>query len=89
MRPAEVIDTKGAPVAVSGRFAVDSPPARVKLGARWLDVVAWTGPWPTDEKWWDPGEHRRRARFQIALADGTAHLLVLEAGRWRVEATYD
>jgi protein ImuB len=89
MRPAEVIDTKGAPVAVSGRFAVDSPPARVKLGTRWLDVVAWAGPWPTDEKWWDPGEHRRRARFQIALADGTAHLLVLEAGRWRVEATYD
>jgi protein ImuB len=89
-RAADVIDGNGAPVAVSGRFAAKSPPARVRIkGSAWRDVVAWAGPWPVDEKWWDESAHRRRARFQVALADGTAHLLSLEEGRWQLEATYD
>ena len=33
--------------------------------------------------------HRRRARFQVLDATGTAHLLSVEAGRWWREATYD
>jgi protein ImuB len=32
---------------------------------------------------------RRRARFQLAAADGSACLLYVEAGRWWLEATYD
>lgn len=52
-------------------------------------VRAWAGPWPCDERWWDPASARRRARAQVVLADGTAHLLTLESGRWSVEATYD
>jgi len=89
-RAAEVVDVRGDPVAVSGRFAVKAPPARVRVhGSSWRDVAAWAGPWPVDEKWWDESSHRRRARFQIALADGTAHLLSLEEGRWQLEATYD
>jgi len=89
-RSAEVVDGNGVSVGVSGRFAAKSSPARVRLkGNGWRDVVAWAGPWPVDEKWWDESAHRRRARFQIALADGTAHLLSLEEGRWQLEATYD
>jgi protein ImuB len=89
-RGADVVDERGAPVCVSGRFAVDTSPARVRLDGRgWNDVAGWAGPWPVDEKWWDASAHRRRARFQVALADGTAHLLSLEEGRWRLEATYD
>jgi protein ImuB len=53
------------------------------------EVRAWAGPWPCDERWWDVEGWRRRARIQVTLADGTAHLLTLEAGRWSVEATYD
>jgi protein ImuB len=52
-------------------------------------VASWAGPWPCDERWWDPETHRRRARLQVTTADGTAYLLVVEAGRWSVEATYD
>jgi protein ImuB len=52
-------------------------------------VTGWSGPWPTDERWWDPAAARRRARLQVLLEDGTAHLLVLEQGRWYLEATYD
>ncbi|MCI0634911.1 MAG: DNA polymerase Y family protein, partial [Actinobacteria bacterium] len=99
-RTAEVLDESGSPVGVSGRFAATSVPSRVRLpggsgvspsGRRgtWTDVVSWAGPWPADERWWDTSAHRRRARFQIALADGTAHLLALEGGSWLLEATYD
>jgi protein ImuB len=54
-----------------------------------MGVVTWAGPWPAEERWWDAVASRRRARLQVCLDDGTAHLVVLESSRWRVEATYD
>ena len=88
--PAEVFDTDGQAVTVTGRATVSAPPARLAVAGRPpVDVVAWAGPWPADERWWDPAAHRRRARSQVVTADGIAHLLVVEAGRWAVEATYD
>jgi protein ImuB len=54
-----------------------------------LGIIGWAGPWPADERWWDPAAARRRARLQVLLDDRTAHLLVLEQGLWRLEATYD
>ncbi len=56
---------------------------------RQVAVAAWAGPWPVDERWWDPRGHRRRARLQVATTDGVAYLLAVESGRWSVEATYD
>ncbi|MGH9104127.1 MAG: DNA polymerase Y family protein, partial [Acidimicrobiales bacterium] len=53
-----------------------------------VGVVDWAGPWTCDERWWDRRAGRRCARLQVACADRQAHLLVREAGRWRVEATY-
>ena len=58
-------------------------------GGQWSPVVAWAGPWPVDERWWDDAAHRRRARWQVVTADGTAHLLSQQHDRWEVEATYD
>ncbi|HYN96883.1 MAG TPA: DNA polymerase Y family protein, partial [Pilimelia sp.] len=88
--PAQVYDAAGAPVVVSARLLVTAPPARLALGtAAPVDIVGWAGPWPVDERWWSPGEARRRARFQVALADGRALLLTLAGGRWAVEALYD
>jgi len=75
----------GAPVGVDGRGQVSAPPAH--LGRE--PVVGWAGPWPAEERWWDPDRARRRARVQVVLADGTAHLLALEHGRWHREGTYD
>lgn len=79
----------GAPVRVSGRGRLASPPARLTAGGRLLSVTAWAGPWPLEERWWDPSCHRRRARLQVMLEDGSAHLLALEKGCWRLEASYD
>jgi len=81
----DVLDAAGRPVGVDGRGALTAAPARV-AGS---EVVAWAGPWPVEERWWDPARHRRRARMQVLTADGVAHLLAVEAGRWHTEALYD
>jgi protein ImuB len=84
------VDTDGQPVGVSARGLLTAEPAAVGIAGRPpIPVLSHAGPWPAEERWWDPAAARRRARIQVALADGTAHLLVLEAGRWTVEATYD
>ncbi len=89
-RPAGLLDEAGRQVVVGGRGLASAPPARCSLdGAAWVEVRSWAGPWCTDERWWDPLGHRRRARLQLVLADGTAHLLTLESGRWWWEAAYD
>lgn len=88
-RRADVADADGNTVNVSARSVVTSTPARLRYGGTWHDIAAWAGPWPVDEKWWDEAAHRRRARFQIALDDGSAHLLVREGDDWFVEGTYD
>jgi protein ImuB len=54
-----------------------------------VDVAAWAGPWPAEERWWTPAEADRRVRFQVLLADGQAVLLALTGDRWSVEAVYD
>ncbi|MEV5766805.1 DNA polymerase Y family protein [Micromonospora sp. NPDC052213] len=87
---AAVHDAAGEPVVVSARLQVSAAPARLTVGtARPAEIVGWAGPWPVDERWWAPAEARRRARFQVCLADGTALLLAVEAGHWLVEAIYD
>jgi len=87
--PADLLDDDGARVVITGRGLARSSPATVVVDGRPHGVRAWAGPWPADERWWDPTDHRRRARLQVVAEDGTAHLLVLEAGSWHLEATYD
>jgi protein ImuB len=86
----EVVDRQGSVVSVDARGAASAAPARLSVrGGPWVDLTGWAGPWPTDERWWDPPAHRRRARFQVVDGDGRAHLLAVERGGWWVEATYD
>lgn len=88
--PVEVVDAEGRAVGVTGRAEVSAPLARLaRAGRAPVALTGWAGPWPVDERWWDPARHRRRARFQVVTAEGTAHLLSVEAGRWWLEATYD
>lgn len=84
-RPVRLTAADGQPVAVTGRALITDPPARLDGES----VLAWAGPWPADERWWDATSHRRRARVQVLVAEGVAHLLALEDGQWRLEATYD
>jgi protein ImuB len=88
--PVEVLDRAGEPVAVSGRAELSAPPARLdRAGRPSVAVAGWAGPWPAEERWWDPTRQRRRARLQVVDDAGRAHLLAAEAGRWWLEASYD
>jgi protein ImuB len=87
---AVVLDAAGEPVAVSARLRLTGDPAGLLIGrGAPVEVVGWAGPWPVEERWWAPDETRRRARFQIGVADGRAFLLSLAGGHWLVEAIYD
>ncbi|WP_368496075.1 DNA polymerase Y family protein [Herbiconiux sp. A18JL235] len=67
-------------------------PARFAASASHRDlrpVVAWAGPWPMAERWWDAASARRVDRLQVVDAEGTAWLLALEHHLWWAEARYD
>lgn len=101
--PAEVLDAVGQPVQVSGRGVVSAPLAQFRLmsgdeASGWRPgrahhIVAWAGPWPIDERWWEPEGHRRLARFQVITEDPAGdqrgYLVVAEHRRWWVAALYD
>ncbi|MEV8507682.1 DNA polymerase Y family protein [Actinoplanes sp. NPDC051475] len=87
--PAVVLDETGTPVGVSARLELTGSPAVLVIGEESAAVAGWAGPWPVDERWWAPGESRRRARFQVAVEDGRAFLLSLASGHWAIEAIYD
>lgn len=102
--PADVLDTTGAPIAVSGRQVLSAAPHRVAVEGRPpRQVLTWAGPWPVAERWWEPGGGRRRARLQVVVDVEPHHLgevlpgepgelallLACEAGRWQVEGVYE
>lgn len=87
-RPADLLDRDGEQVLVSGRGVISSGPVFLSVDAGAGErVVGWAGPWPLEERWWEGGG-RRRARLQVVLEGGAAHLVYREAGRWWVEASY-
>jgi protein ImuB len=87
---AQVLNDQGKRVTVDGRGLLSAPPRWLRVeGGPSVPIAAWTGPWPVDERWWDPRAHRRLARLQVTIGGGTAHLLKLTGGQWWVEATYD
>jgi protein ImuB len=88
-QPAQVRDSQGNPLTVTGRGLPSGAPIELSVaGGLWAEIGVWAGPWPVEERWWDDGG-RRRARFQVGLVSGEVHLLVCEGGQWWVEATYD
>ncbi|WP_091452381.1 DNA polymerase Y family protein [Actinokineospora iranica] len=94
--PVSVIDRDGLEVGVTGRFVLTGRPDVVAVGGgQTRRVLAWAGPWPADERWWELGAGRRRARLQVLLAEKSeedsqdALLLVRENEKWSVEGIYD
>lgn len=86
--PAELFDARGALLGVSGRARLTGRPAVLAVDGARLRVTGWAGPWPYHERPWHATDSRRRARLQVATADGRAFLLALEGGAWRVEGVY-
>ncbi|MGH3981933.1 MAG: DNA polymerase Y family protein [Pseudonocardiaceae bacterium] len=92
---AEVLDDAGRAVGVSGRGRLTGVPYRIAVdGNPPRRMLTWAGPWPVEERWWEPGSGRRCARLQAVLdAEPTdqplAVLLSCEMGRWWVEGIYE
>ena len=86
--PAALLDARGTRLGVSGRARLTGRPAVLVLDGARLPVADWAGPWPYHERPWRTADARRRARLQVATADGRAFLLALEDGAWRVEGVY-
>ena len=95
----EVLDEHGEPVWVTGRGMVSAQPALLRLptgddASGWRPgrprpIVAWAGPWPVEQRWWEPDHHRRLARFQMVTDDNDGYLVVAEHRRWWISARYD
>lgn len=88
-QPATLTDPAGQDVGVTGRNELTSKPHLVAVnGGPAMAVTAWSGPWPVDERWWEPETARRAARVQLIAGD-SAFLLVREGEQWVVEGVYD
>lgn len=86
-----VLTEGGAPVVVDDDGQLSDRPARFSPDAagRPLRVTAWAGPWPVDERWWDPEEASSVDRLQLVDEEGGAWLVLLDGGDWLLEARYD
>ena len=61
-------------------------PAQVRLGARWVPVLSWAGPWRSVGRWWvgeDPAD-----RYQLVTSVG-AFLCEVRAGQAYLVGVYD
>jgi protein ImuB len=89
-QPAQVTDSSGAPVKVTGRGGMSADPAKLSVaGGPPMAITAWTGPWPVTERWWDPVQACRKARFQLVTMNGAAWLAMVKDSGWFIEASYD
>ncbi len=110
--PVEVLDAEGKPVRVTHRGLFSSDPVRLESpghgggnirGERsdGGNISWWTGPWPVDERWWDPERKPvgRTARAQVLIEERDAAgkktevcramLLCYRQSRWYVEGIYE
>lgn len=91
--PIEVFDAEGAPVRVTTRGLFSADPFRVTAPGRSGRVSWWAGPWPVDERWWDPSQAKggRAARVQVLVgADPPQALLLCYRQRnWYLEGAYE
>ena len=89
-----VLDSHQRPLVVNARHAMSAEPARVLINDVVYDVVAWAGPWPVEECWWDQRRARRTVRLQLLVRDvgslpvTRAMIAVLERSVWRLAAWY-
>ncbi|MEQ4206433.1 DNA polymerase Y family protein [Actinopolymorpha sp. B9G3] len=79
--PVRVLGATGHLVEISERGALSEDCRLLERDSSDNSVITgWAGPWPVDERWWDPVAASRCARFQVACADGRAFVLRYEAG---------
>jgi protein ImuB len=88
--PVELLDAQGNPIRVTSRGVFSADPARLTVHGRDDRLRWWAGPWPVDERWWDPDLGKgRTARAQVLLESERALLLCYRQRRWYLEGSYE
>ncbi|MDD4866281.1 MAG: DNA polymerase Y family protein [Mycobacterium sp.] len=92
--PVDLLDHRGNPIRVTGRGLFSTDPARLIVRGKEERLRWWAGPWPVDERWWDPapgtaGQTGRTARAQVMLESEHALLLCYRQRRWYLEGSYE
>jgi len=87
--PVELLDAQGNPVRVTSRGMFSADPERLTARGREDLLRWWAGPWPVDERWWDPEAKGRTARAQVLLENERALLLCYRQRRWYLEGSYE
>jgi protein ImuB len=97
-RPVELLDRRGQPIRVTERGVVTADPALFALdrsvetrSTESTGITAWAGPWPVDERWWDPASARQLARMQLVDVAGRGYLVCFDRvdQHWLLEGIYD
>jgi protein ImuB len=91
--PVAVVDESGNPVHTTAVGAgLTSPPHALVSDNRSRRVMAWAGPWPVMERWWE----RKPVVHRVQLVDDTGIGWLVKTvvdgdgdGGWLVEARYD
>jgi protein ImuB len=88
--PVELLDAQGNPIRVTSRGLFSADPARLSAHGSNDRLRWWAGPWPVDERWWDPERAKgRTARVQVLLESERALLLCYRQRRWYLEGIYE
>ena len=99
-------DKDGAMVVITGRHELLQNPSVLRVQSALLDssarsadvdnyaVQQFAGPWPVEERWWDPIRRRRLARLQVLVQHPYTQvqylvLLTIENRQWYISASYD
>ncbi len=91
--PVELFDAQGNPIQVTSRGMFSADPTILTAHGRDDRLRWWAGPWPVDERWWDPDRSAtaggRTARAQVLLESERALLLCFRQRRWYLEGIYE
>lgn len=89
-QPAQVCACDGSAVTVDPRGRLSGTPSSWRPAhdrSAQRQIVAWNGPWPVRQHWWQ--KPLQINRFQIIDDQSHAWLLVVTADGWWIEARYD
>lgn len=98
-------DLAGADVGVTGRYHLIGAPATFAIaGSSGRVVTGWAGPWPIEQRFWEPAAAQRLAYLQVIFVPGpddrasalddpvaraNAVLLCRANGKWWLIGSYD